>query len=94
MKEMFDKHKAGVALGLILGLWHLTWSLLVASGQAQVLIDWIFRLHFIQPPYTITQFSVGTAATLIVVTSVLGYVLGWLFAAIWNGLHAAARIPS
>ena len=89
---MLDKHKAGVAFGLILGLWHVTWSLVVASGEAQVLIDWIFRLHFIQPPYTITSFRLGTAVVLIVATSALGYVLGWLFAAIWNGLHAATPI--
>ena len=30
---MVSKHKAGLALGLILGLWHLTWSLLVAIGR-------------------------------------------------------------
>jgi hypothetical protein len=64
------------------------WSLLVALGLAQLVIDWIFRLHFIQPPYTITAFNLGTAVTLIVVTSVIGFVMGWLFAAIWNLLHS------
>ena len=85
---MLNKTKAGVAFGLILGLYHLTWSLIVAFGKAQVLIDWIFRLHFIEPPYTVAQFNLETAATLIAFTTLLGYVLGWLFAAIWNGLHA------
>lgn len=64
------------------------WSLLVALGLAQLVVDWIFRLHFIQPPYTITGFNLGTAAILIVVTSVIGFVMGWLFAAIWNLLHS------
>jgi K+-sensing histidine kinase KdpD len=64
------------------------WSVLVAAGLAQLVIDWIFRLHFIQPPYTITAFNLGTAVTLIVVTSVIGFVMGWLFAAIWNWLHS------
>ena len=91
---MLNKHKAGLALGLILGLWHLIWSLLVSIGLAQILIDWIFRLHFIQPPYTIAPFSLGLAIGLIAVTSALGYVFGWLFAAIWNSLHSAAQIPA
>lgn len=90
---MLSKHKAGLALGSILGLWHLIWSLLVGVGLAQVLIDWIFRLHFIQPPYTIAPFSLGLAIALIAVTSALGYVFGWLLAAIWNSLHSAAQAP-
>lgn len=83
-----NKMKAGVVLGSLYGLWHLTWSLLVAFGIAQAVINWIFRLHFIQPPYTITAFNVVTAVTLIVVTSAIGFVMGWLFAAIWNWLHS------
>ena len=88
---MISKHKAGVALGLILGLWHLIWSLLVGIGLAQVLIDWIFHLHFIQPPYTIAPFRLGLAITLIAVTSAIGYVFGWLLAATWNSLHARGK---
>ena len=34
---MVSKHKAGLAVGSILGLWRLTWSLLVAIGLAQSL---------------------------------------------------------
>ena len=84
---MVSKHKAGLALGLILGLWHLTWALLVAVGLAQVLIDWIFHLHFIQPPYTITPFRLELAAGLIAVTTTIGYASGWVLAAIWNSLQ-------
>lgn len=84
---MASKHKVGLALGLILGLWHLTWSLLVGVGLAQIIIDWIFRLHFIQPPYTIAPFRLGVAAALIAVTSAIGYISGWLLAAIWNLLQ-------
>jgi len=45
--------------------------------------------HVIQPPYTITAFNVVTAVTLIVVTSIIGFVMGWLFGAIWNWLHSS-----
>jgi K+-sensing histidine kinase KdpD len=83
-----SRSRAGVVLGSLTGLSHLIWSLLVAFGVAQWAINWIFRLHFIQPPYTVTAFNFGTAVTLIVVTSVIGFVIGWLFAAIWNRLHS------
>ena len=82
------KSTAGVVVGSLIGLWHLIWTVLVAVGLAQVVINWIFRLHFIQPPYTVTAFNLGTAVTLIVVTSVIGFVVGWLFAAIWNWLYS------
>jgi hypothetical protein len=86
---MVSKHKAGLALGLIFGLWHLAWSSLVAVGLAQVFIDWIFRVHFIQPPYTIAPFRFGLAVVLIAVTTAIGYASGWLLAAIWNSLQPA-----
>jgi K+-sensing histidine kinase KdpD len=84
-----NKNKAGVVVGSLMGIYHLTWALLVAFGVAQAVIDWIFRLHFIQPPYTITAFNPVTAVTLIVVTSIIGFVVGWLFGAIWNWLHSS-----
>jgi hypothetical protein len=89
MTRRLNKNKTGMVLGLLIGLWHLTWSLLVALGVAQAFINWIFRLHFIQPPYTVTAFNLVTAVTLIVVTSALGFVMGWLFGAIWNWLHSS-----
>jgi hypothetical protein len=84
-----NKHKTGLVLGAFIGLWHLTWASLVAIGVAQSFIDWIFRLHFIQPPYTITPFRAGLAAGLVLVTSVSGYLFGWVLAALWNWLHPA-----
>jgi polyferredoxin len=89
MTRRISKNKAGVVVGSLMRLWHLMWSLLVAFGVAQAVINWIFRLHFIQPPYTITAFNLVTAVTLIVVTSIIGFVMGWLFGAIWNWLHPA-----
>ena len=88
LARQVNKNKVGIVVGSLFGLWHLTWSLLVAFGGAQAVINWAFRLHFIQPPYIITAFNVATAVTLIVVTAAIGFVMGWLFGAIWNWLHS------
>lgn len=88
---MISKNKLGVVVGSACGLWHLTWALLVATGTAQWLMDWTFRLHFIQPVYAITAFRAELALALIVVTSVLGFAIGWVAAGIWNWLHTERR---
>ena len=84
---MINKNKLGIVVGGFSGLCHLGWSLLVAFGVAQALIDWIFHLHFIQPPWVIAPFRIDLAVALIVITAILGYVMGWVLAAIWNWLH-------
>lgn len=84
---MISKTKLGVVIGSAMGLWHLSWALLVAFGIAQWLIDWTFRLHFIEPVWVITAFRPALAIALIVVTSVLGFVTGWVAAGIWNWLQ-------
>ena len=81
---MINKNKLGLVLGTFLGIWHFVWGLLVLSGVAQSLMNFIFRLHMIEPPYTIAPFDFGTAVSLILVTSVTGYASGWILGAIWN----------
>jgi hypothetical protein len=77
-------HSVGLTFGILLGVWHAFWSLFVLIGVAQWLLDTIFQLHMIVPVYEISSFSVVMALVLIVVTSIMGYVFGWLFGIIWN----------
>lgn len=74
----------GMVLGTVFGLWHLVWSVFVAGGFAQTLMDWVFVLHFLNNPFTVGSFNLMTAVTLIVFTSIIGYVVGWVFAYLWN----------
>jgi len=84
---MISKNKLGIVFGSLLGLWHVMWVVLVMTGLAQWLMDWVFRLHFIQPPYTVAAFRLTYAIGLIVITSSLGYVMGWAGGALWNWVH-------
>lgn len=87
MKNTIGANTAGLAVGGLLGLWHFMWSVLIALGLAQPLLDMVFRLHMIQPPYTVMPFSASSAIGLIVMTCVIGYVIGWVFAAVWNAVQ-------
>ncbi len=78
---------AGLVLGLLLGGLHLLWALLVASGAAQPLMDFIFWLHFIRPVYVIEGFDPLRAAGLVLLTAAIGYAIGSAFALLWNHVH-------
>jgi hypothetical protein len=79
--------KCGLVLGAVFALWHLTWSLLVAFGWAQGLIDFVFWMHFIKPVYAVQPFNLTTAIVLIVVTALLGFAVGAVFGLLWSWFH-------
>ena len=78
--------KAAISVGSVLGLYHLSWTALVALGIARPFMDFVLRLHFIQMSYEIAPFSVSTAASLVALTFAIGAVLGLVFALVWNWL--------
>ncbi|HET9159187.1 MAG TPA: hypothetical protein VFN88_01120 [Caulobacteraceae bacterium] len=82
--------KAGLAFGSVLGLFHLVWAILVATGVAQPVLDFILGLHFIELTLKIAPFNVGTAAALVVITAASGFVLGAVLAVAWNQFSGAA----
>jgi hypothetical protein len=82
--QTFNPNKAGLVLGALIGGWHLLWSLLVAIGWAQVVIDFVLWMHFIKPVYVVEDFSPGRALILIVVTAAVGYGFGACFGLAWN----------
>jgi hypothetical protein len=78
---------AGFALGSLLGGLHLLWVLLVATGWAQPLMDYIFWLHYIRPVYVIEALDPLRGAGLVLLTTTIGYVVGCAFAFLWNHYH-------
>ncbi len=82
-----QRKKVALTLGLFVGGLHVVWSVLVALGWAQGLLDFITTLHFVNNPVTFGPFSFGVAVLLVGVTFVVGSVAGWVFASIWNMVH-------
>lgn len=79
--------KTALVLGVFLGGFHLVWSLFVLLGFAQPLLDFIFWAHMVANPYHVTGFTLIQTATLVVVTFGVGYLMGWVFAKMWNYFH-------
>ena len=86
MKEM-NVQKVALTLAVFFAGAHLMWSVLIILGWAQPLMDFIFWAHMIDNPYHISGFTLMQSGVLIVVTFGVGYLLGWVFAWLWNTLH-------
>jgi len=79
-----NKNQLGLAFGGLFAIIHAVWSLLIATGYGQTVIDWIFGMHMISSGFAIMPFKLTNALILVIFTFVIGYVFGWLLAAIWN----------
>jgi hypothetical protein len=83
--------KAGFALGFLLALYHAGWSLLVASGLAQPVLNFVLWAHFLRLSVQIAPFDTHQASLLVGATAIAGFVMGAALGAIWNGLHPKKR---
>ena len=81
-------NKTGLALGSLLGGWHLAWAIVVAAGWGQTLIDFVLWMHFIKAVFVVDPFTIGRAVILILITAAIGYCIGFLGAVVWNRLHS------
>lgn len=79
--------RVGLVAGSFMGLFHLVWSILVAVGVAQPVIDFIFKMHMIEPMVSVGEFNIVTAVVLVLMTFVLGYIGGGVLATLWNYLN-------
>lgn len=86
-KRSVSINAVGISVALLFGGVHVVWALLVASGLAQTLLNFVFWLHFIRPGWAVDSFEFSRAAGLIAMTSAIGYAVGAIFAVIWASLH-------
>jgi len=70
--------------GFFVATLHLIWSLMVAFGVGQTYLDWILGLHFVKNPFIVVPFSLSVMIILLVVTFVVGFILGWVGTVCWN----------
>jgi hypothetical protein len=93
---MLNKNRVGLIIGTFSGVWHVLWSVLVATSQAQPLLDWVYKLHSLNNPFHVAAFSVTTSIGLVLFSFFSGYVIGWFLAFLWNSIHKSAeqRSPS
>ena len=82
-----NEHKTGIALGAFVGVMHVIWSIIVASGYGQSIIDWKLSMHFLTIPIAVQSFNLTTSIELIIVAVIGGYIAGRIFAKIWNSIH-------
>lgn len=84
MKNKVNEHLVGLSFGTMVGGLHAAWSLLIMAGSAQAFLDWIYDIHFLNNPFIVSGFDATKALTLVAVTFVVGYGMGWIVARIWN----------
>ncbi len=84
---MGNPNKVGLVFAIVIGGWHFVWSILVATGLGQLLYDFILWAHMIHLAVTIGPFNLVASITLIVVTTIFGYLIGYVASLVWNWMH-------
>ena len=87
MNQHLNPTKTGLALGGLVGGVHLVWSILIAFGWAQTLVNFSQWAHMVSVPVVVKTFDLSAAITVIVIAGIIGAVVGNVFARIWNYLH-------
>ena len=87
MNHHISPAKTGLTVGALVGGLHLVWAVLVWLGWAQALVDFSLWAHMVRLPFIVKVFDLSAAVTVIVVASIIGYIVGFIFARIWNRVH-------
>lgn len=77
-------NQVGLALGGTMGFVNLVWVVLVAVGGAQTVVTSLMKMHSVTMTAKVGAFDAAMAIELLVVSVLVGYVIGWVFAHIWN----------
>ena len=82
---MLDVKKTGLSLAIFIGILYVVRSVaFVVFGQQ--LIDWVGKIHMVALPLTLMLSWSGFIVGLIV-HLIAAFVLGALFAAVWNAVN-------
>lgn len=84
---MLNGKKVGLALGSFAAFLHVIWAILVALNWAEPLLDFVYRMHFLQNPFTFMPFDLGRSLLLIILAFIIGNIMGNLFSFFWNRVN-------
>jgi hypothetical protein len=87
--HLINASSAGLTTAVLIGGWHLIWVVLVALGLAQSVADFVFWMHLIKVSYSVQPFAWAAAISLVVITTAMGFLLGWGGALLLNRLRSA-----
>lgn len=82
-----NKNKVALVLGSFVGLVHLVWSVLIAFSLAQPWLNFVYRMHSLNNPFIVEPFNLMRSIGLIIITFLVGYIAGYVFASLWNKFH-------
>lgn len=79
-----DARNLGVLTALLMALAQFIWVILVATGTAQPLVDFVMRAWFFEPTLKIMPFGLLHACALVAFGAGVGYVIGWSMSIVLN----------
>ena len=86
MKTKINPIDTALLLGMLFGILHLSWLILVYLKYAQIFLDFIYWAHFIKPIFEVESFDAGRSMILLALSVSVGFVLGYIFSKIFNAL--------
>ena len=86
MSNRINSIDAALLFGMLFGVIHLSWIILVYLKFAQVFLDFIFWAHFIKPIFELESFDAGRSLILLALTVSVGAVLGYVLSKLFNTL--------
>lgn len=86
MKEKINPIDAALLLGMLFGILHLSWLILIYLKYAQGFLDFIYWAHFIKPIFEVESFDAGRSLILLALTVLVGFTLGYILSKIFNTL--------
>jgi hypothetical protein len=79
-----NKKQVALAFAIMSALGQLLWTLAVALGIGKAILDWSFTSQYIILAHVLGSVTLGTAVLSIASAFVFGYIVGWIFAGVWN----------
>jgi hypothetical protein len=79
-----NTHQSGMTLGSLFALMHLGWLLLLGLRMGQWSSNMMHNMHFMNDTHDIGMFGWEGAFLGLIGAFVSGYVIGYVFARLWN----------